>query len=129
MKMTPVTWPSKSAATLLVALACFALPACKQRTDARQTTEQSPKAVQESNAEAKGVDASIQQAASSYRQRIQQAAQLHAANGKLVQEAKVLAMNGVTEREQLEAKRELVRRFLASNEALKFGKSLGLKWK
>jgi hypothetical protein len=36
-----------------------------------------------------------------------------------MQEAKVLDMSGVTQREQLETKREVVRKFLASNEALK----------
>ena len=36
-----------------------------------------------------------------------------------MQEAKVLDMGEVTQREQLETKREVVRKFLASNEALK----------
>jgi hypothetical protein len=119
MKKTCEIWPNRSVVTLLAALTWLALPACKQGADASKTAEQPPEAAQESTAQARGVDVLVQQAASSCRQRIQQAAQEHAANGKLVQEAKVLAMKGVTQREQLEAKRELVRRFLAANEALK----------
>jgi hypothetical protein len=110
---------SRLAATLLVSLACLALPACKQAPDASKTTEQPPKAAQESSAQPSGEDALVQQAASSCWRRIQEAATEHAANAKQVQEAKVLAMNDVTQREQLEAKRKVVRRFLASNEALK----------
>ena len=64
-------------------------------------------------------DTLVQQAANSCRQRIQEAAGNHAANAKQLQEAKVLDMDQVTKREQLETKREVVRKYLASNEALK----------
>lgn len=107
---------SRLAATLLVTLAGLALPACKQAADDSKTAGQPPKAAQQSNAQARGADAQVQQAASSCRQRIQEAAQEHAANAKRLQEASVLAMNGVTQREQLQTKREVVRKFLASNE-------------
>jgi len=118
MKMTPDIWPNMVAGALLLALAGLALPACKQGADAGNAAEQPPKAAQESKAQARGENTLVQQAASSCRQRIQEAAQEHAANAKRMQEANVLAMKAVTQREQLQAKRELVRRFLASNEAL-----------
>lgn len=110
---------SRLAFSLLGMLAGLALPACKQSADANKTVKEPPKASQESSAQAQGEDALVRQAVNSCRQRIQEVAQEHAANANRVQEAKVLAMNGVTQREQLEAKRELVRRFLASNVALK----------
>lgn len=120
MKMTPETWPNMAAGALLLAmLAGLALPACKQSADASKTVKEPPRASQESTAQGRGEDALVQQAASSCRQRIQQAAQEHAANAKRMQEANVLAMKEVTQREQLEAKRELVRKFLASNEGSK----------
>jgi len=119
MKITGDNWPNRTAAALLGALACLALPACKQSADANKTVNEPPKAARESSAQARGEGLLVQQAASSCRQRIQEAATEHAANAKQMQEARVLAMNGVTQREQLEAKREVVRRFLASNEALK----------
>lgn len=119
MKMTPDIWPNMVAGALLLALAGLALPACKQGADAGNAAEQPPKAAQESKAQARGENTLVQQAASSCRQRIQEAAQEHAANAKRMQEANVLAMKAVTQREQLQAKRELVRRFLASNEGSK----------
>jgi type II secretory pathway pseudopilin PulG len=106
-------------ASLLVALACLVLPACKRAADAAKTVEPPPKAGQKSSAQAKGEETRVQQAASSCRQQIQEAAREHAANTKRVNEAKVLDMKEVTQREQVEAKRETVRKFLASNEALK----------
>ncbi len=119
MKTTPENWPNKVAATLLVALAGLALPACKQAADASKTIEPPTKAAQGSGAPARGEDAWVQQVLNSCRQRIQEAATEHATDAKRLQEAAVLTMNGVARREQLEAKRELVRRFLASNDALK----------
>ena len=110
---------TRVAASLLGVLTCFTIPACKQASDASITAEHAQKATQKSTAHAKGEDKLVQQAASSYRQRIQQAASEHVANAKRMQEAKVLDMREVTQREQLEPKRELVRKFLASNEALK----------
>jgi hypothetical protein len=105
--------------SLLGMLAGLALPACKQSADANKTVKEPPKTAQESPAQARGEATQVQQAASNCRQRIQETAQEHAANAKRMQEANVLAMKEVTQREQLQAKRELVRRFLASNEALK----------
>ena len=119
MKMMCNIWPNILAGALLLALAGLALPACKRGAEAGKATEQPPKASQESSALARGEATLVQQAASDCRQRIQEAAQEHAANAKRMQEANVLAMKEVTQREQLQAKRELVRRFLASNEALK----------
>jgi len=110
---------SKLVASLLGTLACLAMSACKPASDASRTVEGRSKAVQESSAQAKGEDTLVQLAASSYQQRIQEAAREHVANAKRMQEAKVLDMSGVTQREQLETKREVVRKFLASNEALK----------
>jgi hypothetical protein len=107
------------AASLLGALACLVMPACKQAADASKTVEPPPKAAQESRAPARGGDTLVQQATSSYRQRIQEAAREHAASAKRMQEANVLVMKEVTQREQLEPKREVVRKFLTSNEALK----------
>jgi hypothetical protein len=106
-------------ASLLVVAACLAVPACKRAADAAKTVEPPSKAGQKSSAQVKGEDARVQQAANNCRQRIQEAATEHAANAKHVQEAKVLDMKEVTQREQVEAKREVVRKFLASNEALK----------
>jgi hypothetical protein len=96
---------ARTAARLLGLLLCFILPACKpaQKSTANPATE----------------DALVQQAATTYRQRIQRAASVHVANGKRMWEAKVLDMSEVTQREQLEPKREVVRQFLASNETLK----------
>jgi hypothetical protein len=110
---------TRVAASLLGVLTCFTIPACKQASDASITAEHAQKATQKSTAHAKGEDKLVQQAASSYRQRIQQAASEHVANAKRMQEAKVLDMGEVTQREQLESNREVVRKFLASNEALK----------
>lgn len=107
------------AASLSGALACLAMPACKQAADASKTAEPLPKAAQEPSAQAKGEDTLVQQAVSSYQQRFQEAVREHAANAKRMQEANVLVMKEVTQREQLEPKREVVRKFLASNEALK----------
>jgi hypothetical protein len=106
-------------ASLLVMAACLALQACKRAADAAKTVEPPSKAGQKSSAQAKDEDTRVQQAASNCRQRIQEAAREHAANTKRVNEAKVLDMKEVTQREQVEAKRETVRKFLASNEALK----------
>jgi hypothetical protein len=107
------------AASLLGVLMCFTIPACKQSSDASDAVERGQKAALRSIARAKAENALVQQAASSYRQRIQVAASEHAANAKRMQDAKVLDMGEVTQREQLEPKREVVRKFLASNEALK----------
>ncbi len=61
----------------------------------------------------------VQQAANDCQRRLQDAAQDHAANAQRLNESNVLSMSGVTQRDQLEARRALVRRFLASNEALR----------
>jgi hypothetical protein len=106
-------------ASLLVAAACLALPACKRAADAAKTVEPPSKAVQKSSAQAKGDDTRVQQAADDCRERIRVAATEHAANIKHLQEAKVLDMKEVTQREQVEARREVVRKFLASNAAFK----------
>ena len=106
-------------ASLLVIAACLALQACKRAADAAKTVEPPSKAGQKSSAQAKDEDTRVQQAASNCRQRIQDAAREHAANAKRVQETKVLDMKEVTKREQVETKREVVRKFLASNEALR----------
>ena len=106
-------------ASLLVVAACLALQACKRAADAAKTIEPPSKAGQKSSAQAKDEDTRVQQAASNCRQRIQEAAREHAANAKRVQETKVLDMKEVTKREQVETKREVVRKFLASNEALR----------
>jgi len=113
------TRASGLAASLMVVLTCLAMPACKRAADAGKTLPESPKAVPGSRAQAKREDTLIQQAASNCGQRIQEAARDHAANAKQVQEAKVLDMEQVTQREQLETKREEVRKFLASNQSLK----------
>ena len=110
---------SRLIGSLFGLLTCLVLSACKQATDDSKAAGQPPKAVKQSIAQAGGVDAQVQQAASSCRQKIQEAAREHTANAKRMQETSVLAMNGVIQREQLEAKREVVRKFLASNEALK----------
>jgi hypothetical protein len=102
---------------LLLALACLALPACKRAADPAETKEPPPTAVKKSSPQVKGEDARVQQAANSCRQRIQEAAMEHAANTRSMNEAKVLDMKDVTQREQVEAKREVVRKFLASNGA------------
>jgi hypothetical protein len=107
------------AATLLGLLTCLTIPACKQSSDVSDTVEQRQMAALRSIARAKAENALVQQAASSYRQRIQVAASEHVANAKRMQEAMVLDMREVTQREQLETKREVVRKFLASNEALR----------
>jgi hypothetical protein len=104
---------------VLVVLSCLAMPACKRAADAGKTREPPPKAAQKSGVLAKGEDTLVQQAAGNFQQRIQEAAREHTANAKLLQEAKVLDMKEVTQREQVEPKREVVRKFLASNEALK----------
>ena len=104
---------------VLVALACLVLPACKRAADPAKTIEPPPTAVKKSSPQAKGQDTWVQQAASNCRQRIQEAAEDHAANTRRMNEAKVLDMKDVTQREQVEAKREVVRKFLASNGALK----------
>jgi hypothetical protein len=119
MKLSRELGPDIAVRVLLVALAGLGLPACKRGTDAGQTTGHPPKRAQITGTQARAEDALVQQAADSCRQRIQAAAQEHADNAKRLQEAGVLSMNGVTQREQLEARRALVRRFLASNEALK----------
>jgi hypothetical protein len=100
-------------------MVCLVMPACKQKADTSKTVAPPPRAAQESSAPAKGGDALVEQATSNYRQRIQEAAKEHAADAKRVQDANVLVMKEVTQREQLEPKREVVRKFLASNEALK----------
>ena len=110
---------TRVAGSLLVVLTCLAIPACKQSSDVSDTVEQTQKAAQKSTAHAKREDTLVQQAASSYRQRIQVAASEHVANAKRMQDAKVLDMGEVTQQAQLETKREVVRKFLASNEALK----------
>ena len=107
------------AASLLGVLTCFTIPACKQSSDASDAVERRQKAALRSIARAKAENALVQQAASSYRQRIQVAASEHAANTQRMQDAKVLDMREVTQQAQLETKREVVRKFLASNEALK----------
>ena len=106
-------------ASLLVVAACLAFPACKRAADVANTAVPPSKAGERSSAQAKGEDTLIQQAASSCRLRIQKAAMEHAANTKHFNEVKVLDMKEVTRREQVETKREAVRKFLASNEALK----------
>ena len=106
-------------AVVLVALSCLAMPACKRAADAGKTGEQPPQAAQKSGAQTRGEDTLVERAASSCRQRIQEAAAEHAGNAKRLQEAKVLDMKEVTQREQLETKREVIRKFLASSEALK----------
>jgi len=85
------------------------MPGCR-----RQAVERPVQALH-----AKGEDALVQQAANRCRQRIQEAAATHAASAKRMNETKVLDMKEVTQREQIEAKREVVRKFLASNEALR----------
>jgi hypothetical protein len=111
--------PTRVAATLMGVLTCLTIPACKQSSDASDTVERRQKAALRSIARAKAENALVQQAASSYRQRIQVAASEHAANAKRMQDAKVLDMREVTQQAQLETKREVVRKFLASNEALR----------
>ena len=106
-------------ASLLVVAVCLALPACKRAASAAKTVEPTSKAVQKSIGQAKGDDTLVQQAANNCRQRIQVAATDHVANAKRLQEMKVLDMKEVTQREQLEAKREVARKFLASSETLK----------
>ena len=119
MKTTPKTWSDKAAATFSAALVSLALSACKQSAQADKPTEPPPKVAQGSAAQVRAEDTLVQQAGSSCRRRIQDAAQEHAANTKRVQEANVLDMKEVTQREQLGSRRELVRRYLASNEALR----------
>jgi hypothetical protein len=110
---------SKLTASLVAVVACLATPACKRAADADKAAQETPKPVQQSRVQAGREDALIQQATSNCRQRIQEAARTHAANAKQVQEVKVLDMEEVTQRGQLETKREVVRNFLASNQALK----------
>jgi hypothetical protein len=110
---------TRVAASLLGLLTCLNIPACKPASDTNNAVGQPNKPALKSTAGAPTEDALVQQATSSYQQRIQQAASEHVANAKRMQEAKVLDMGEVTQREQLEAKREVVRKFLASNEALK----------
>jgi hypothetical protein len=113
------TRASRLAASLIVVLVCLAMPACKRKADTGKPLPGPQKAVPEPRAQARQEDALIQQATSTCGQRIQEAAKDHAANAKQVQEAKVLEMEQVAQREQLETKREVVRKFLASNQALK----------
>ncbi|MCX6925166.1 MAG: hypothetical protein NT154_18430 [Verrucomicrobia bacterium] len=110
---------SRLTSSLLVVSALVAVPACKPAADGGNKVQPVQKAAQPSRAQAKSEDSLVQQAVSSCRQRIQEAATAHAANAKLLQEAKVLDMEQVTQQGQLEAKREVVRKFLASNEAFK----------
>jgi hypothetical protein len=98
---------------LLGLLVCLTLSACKPASDTRTTPTQKP------TARAPTVDNLVQQATTQYQQRIQQAASAHAANASRMQEARVLEMAEVTQRQQLEPKREVVRQFLASNQTLK----------
>ena len=95
------------------------MPACKQSSDAGDAAKRRLKSAQKSLARAKAENELVQQAATRYRQRIQKAANEHLADAKRLQEAKVLDMAEVTQREQLEPKRAVVREFLASNAALK----------
>jgi hypothetical protein len=104
---------------VLVALACLVLPACKRAADPAETKEAPSTEVKKSSPRATGEDARVQQAANSCRLRIQEAAEDHAANTRRMNEAKVLDMKDVTRRGQVEAKRVVVRKFLASNGALK----------
>jgi hypothetical protein len=104
---------------VLVALACLVLPACKRAADPAKTIEPPPNAARKSSPQTKGENTRVRQAANSCRQRIQEAAEDHAANTKRMNEAKVLDMKDVTQREQVEAKREVVRKFLSSNGAMK----------
>lgn len=108
-----------STSLLVVAVSCLALPACKRAADTAKTVEPPLKTPQESGAQAEGGDRRVHEAANRCGQRIQEAAREHAANVRHMNEAKVLDMKEVTQREQVEAKREVVRKFLASNEAFK----------
>ncbi len=109
----------KLVSTSLVLLACLGLPACKRTPDTSTTVRSPPKTVQKSSAQAAATDTLVQQATSRCRQRIREAASEHAANAKRMNEAKVLDMKEVTQQGQLETKREVVRKFLTSNEALR----------
>ena len=104
---------------LLAILTCLAVLACKQAADTSKPVGQTPKTALQASARSKSEDSLVQQAASSCRQRIQEAAREHAADTKRVQEASVLDMKEVTQREQLETKRAVVRSFQASNVTLK----------
>lgn len=105
--------------SLLLLAACLALPACKRAADAAKRVEPPPEARPEPSAQAKEEDAQIQRAANRCRHRIQEAATEHAASTERMNETKVLDMKEVTQREQAEAKREVVRKFLVSNEAFR----------
>ena len=108
-----------AASTLATLAVCLALSACKPAADDDQGGQPSQKAPHQSPGPAKAEATLIQQAANSCRQRIQEAARDHAANARQLQEAKVLDMEEVKQREQLETKRAVVRKFLASNETFK----------
>ena len=119
LALTAARHAGSLAASLLGALACLAMLGCKPEADTSKTIARLPKSAQEPSALANGGDALVQQAVSNYRQRIQEAASEHATNAKRMQDANVLVMKEVTQREQLESKRDVVRKFLASSEAVK----------
>jgi len=77
-----------------------------------------PKTGSNSSLQSSGDDALVVQAVRSYQQRLLAAAAGHAATAAAMQAAAVLDMKDVTQREQLESRRGVVRRFLASNDAL-----------
>jgi hypothetical protein len=105
--------------TLFGLLICLSVSACKPASDAGTSVGQPNKPAQKPIPTASTEDSLVQQATTKYQQRIQQAASVHAANTKRMQEAKVLEMAEVTQREQLEPKREMVRQFQASNHTFK----------
>ena len=106
-------------AVLLGLLICLTVPACKPASDISTGSEQRHKLAPKAAASVATEDALVQQATARYQQRIQQAAGVHAANAKRMQEASVLDMSGLTQRDELEPKREMVRQFLGSNQTLK----------
>ncbi len=118
-KLNPNKTLARGLAASLLVTACVTLPACKPATDADNRARPATKRAQEAPPQARTEAALVQQAAENCRQRIQKVAAAHAANARALQEAKVLDMEAVKQREQLEAKRAVVRTFLMSNEALR----------
>src|ERR1035441_8112417 len=77
---------SRLATKVLVVLSCLAIPACRRAAEAGKSGEPPLKTAQKLGVLAKGEDTLVQQAASNFQQRIQEAAREHTANAKLLQE-------------------------------------------
>ena len=109
-------------AAVLIIVVLLAIPALRKSAQraksAPEHSQNESRSKSEPRMQSSGEQALVQETARVSLQRMQEAIDAHRANAKVLQDSRVMDMKSVERKDQLETKREVVRRFLASNDEL-----------